>query len=132
MLKRLFILAFIGFFGWAQAQTVSSSPWMVLTNGHYFNGVEMLPFDHIVIKDDKIYSIDGEIPRMSTPTIDCNGKYVIPGLVDAPNWTSLCPLIPWKNYDDPLARARVYFRILKRQDRVYLRPAGMVLEGDLL
>lgn len=56
---------------------------LVLHNGHYFDTdtKEMVKFQRLHIRDGRIHTIDGDDVE-GVKTIDCTGKFVIPGLID--------------------------------------------------
>ncbi len=56
---------------------------IILENGYYFNGKIFVPFGELIIKNDKIVAISSNKSKRNGQRIPLNGKYVIPGLIDA-------------------------------------------------
>lgn len=68
---------------------------IILENGLYFNGKEFVPFKEIVVKGDKITAINNTPGKDEGQRIKLNGKYVIPGLVDAHVHIGGSPAMPY-------------------------------------
>lgn len=69
----------------------------MLEDGYYFDGFKMVPFKEFIIQSDTIVSINNKRSNYNCKRIALEGKYIIPGLVDAHIHLSGCPAIPYVN-----------------------------------
>ena len=71
----------------------------ILENGVYFNGKTFVPFKEMILKHGKIASISSVTSKTAGQRVPVNGKYVIPGLIDAHEHISGSPAYPYINAD---------------------------------
>jgi imidazolonepropionase-like amidohydrolase len=76
----------------------------ILENGSYFNGKVFVPFGEMILKEGKILSIQSEVSKQPGLRIPLNGKYVIPGLIDAHVHITGSPAFPYV-VTDPMLNA---------------------------
>ncbi len=76
----------------------------ILENGSYFDGKTFVPFKEMIIRDGKIVSIGTAAGKTKGQHIALDGKYIIPGLIDAHVHISGSPTFPYI-YSEPRLNA---------------------------
>ena len=75
---------------------------IILENGSYFNGNIFVPFKEMILKAGKISSIQSSASKTKGKRVSLNGKYLIPGLIDAHVHIGGCPTFPYVENDPKL------------------------------
>ena len=86
----------------SSASEHSTGESLILENGVYFNGKTFEPFGVIILKDGKILAINSKTSNSKGQRIKLNGKYVIPGLIDAHEHIMGSPAMPFVVADPEL------------------------------
>ena len=92
---RKYFFALIAFFFMAMAGCIAQQSDLILENGSYFNGKIFVPFKELHIKDGKISSVSNVSTKDAGQRISVEGKYIIPGLIDAHEHISGSPTRPY-------------------------------------